>query len=245
LAVKAAGEVPAGIASLELEVKGHRTHYFRAGGGPPVVLLHGGASDARDWFKTMTALASGFTLYAPDLIGFGRSERKAEGYFLTEFIEFIEEFITTLGLDRPDVVGHSFGGRVAAGVAVHHHIQIRRLVLVDASGLGKISGFGSALFTGFSVLRKLLGRPQPFPRFLAKDGEDYSWVGGEELRNLGVATLLIWKRYDPYLPLSLARRAEKLIPGARLEVLPGYGHAPHGQNSAAFNRLLRDFLSQK
>jgi len=44
--------------------------------------------------------------------------------------------------------------------------------------------------------------------------------------------------------VSLARRAVKLIPGARLEVLPGYGHAPHGQNSEAFNRLLLDFLAR-
>jgi pimeloyl-ACP methyl ester carboxylesterase len=61
---------------------------------------------------------------------------------------------------------------------------------------------------------------------------------------LGVSTLFIWKRYDPYFPVSQARRAAKLIPGARMEVLPGYGHAPNKQNSEAFNRLLLDFLSR-
>jgi pimeloyl-ACP methyl ester carboxylesterase len=235
---------PPDIESRQLEIRGHRIHYLQAGGGPPVVLLHGGASDSRDWRGTMAALAGRFTLYAPDFIGFGRSDRKQEGYYLSDFIDFTEEFITGLGLENPDLVGHSFGGRVAAGVAVGKRVNVRRMVLVDASGLGKISGFGNALFTGFWALRKLLGRPQPFPRFLARDGEDYNWVGEAELRGLRSATLLIWKRYDPYMPVSLARRALELIPGARLEVLPGYGHAPHGQNSAAFNRLLLDFLSQ-
>jgi pimeloyl-ACP methyl ester carboxylesterase len=244
MGVKMTENLPAGIFACELQVRSHRTHYYQAGGGPPVVLLHGGASDSRDWLGAMATLAGRFSLYAPDLIGFGRSERKEEGYYLSDFIEFAEEFIAALGLENPDMVGHSFGGRVAAGVAVRHRVNIRRLVLVDSSGLGKISGFGNVLFTGFWALRKLLGRPQPFPRFLAKDGEDYSWVGEAELRGLRAATLLVWKRYDPYMPVSLARRAAGLIPGARLEVLPGYGHAPHGQNSKAFNTLLLDFLSQ-
>jgi pimeloyl-ACP methyl ester carboxylesterase len=242
--VKVTEKAPPGIPGLELEVKGHRTYYLKAGSGPPVVLLHGGASDSRDWLGTMAALADRFTLYAPDLIGFGRSDRKDDGYYLSDFIDFTEEFIEALGMDNPDIVGHSFGGRVAAGVAVRNRVRIRRLVLVDASGLGKITGFGNALFTGFWALRKLLRQPQPFPRFLAKEGEDYNYIGEDALRSLEAATLLIWKRYDPYMPVSLARRAEKLIPTARLEVLPGYGHAPHGQNSKAFNRLLLEFLTR-
>lgn len=232
------------IKSLYPEIKGHRTHYLKAGSGPPVILLHGGASDSRDWLRTMAALADRYTLYAPDLIGFGRSDRKGDGYYLSDFIEFAEEFIETLGLHNPDVVGHSFGGRVAAGVAVHDWVKIRRLVLVDTSGLGKVSRFGSALLTVIWAVRKLLRRPQPFPRFLAKEGEDYNCIGDDALRNLKTATLIIWKRLDPYMPVSLARRAASLIPGTQLEVVPGYGHAPHMQNSRAFSRLLRDFLNQ-
>ncbi|MCK4274213.1 MAG: alpha/beta fold hydrolase, partial [Dehalococcoidales bacterium] len=100
-----------------------------------------------------------------------------------------------------------------------------------------------ALFTFFWALRKLLRRPQPYPKFLAKEGDDYDQVSSDELAKLTAPTLLIWKRLDPYMPLSIALRAEKLIPGSRLEVLPGYGHAPHQQNSQAFNRLLLDFLN--
>ena len=240
----AAEEALGGIAQLRVEIKGHRTHYLKAGSGPPVVLLHGGASDSRDWAGTMTALAHRFTCYAPDLIGFGQSERKKTGYYLSDFAEFTEEFVKILGLENPDIIGHSFGGRVSADVAVRGRVKIRRLVLVDASGLGKISIFGNALFTMFWALRKLLRRTQPFPRFLAKDGDDYNQVGEDELRHLGMPILLIWKHYDPYFPVSLAHRAEKLIPGAQLEVLPGFGHAPNKQNIEAFTRLLLDFLGQ-
>lgn len=233
----------AGIEGLRLNVNGHRTHYLKAGGGPPVVLVHGGASDSRDWFDTMTALAHRYTLYAPDLIGFGQSDRNEVGYYLSDFSDFVLDFIDTLQLEKPALVGHSFGARVCLDVAFQNHELVGKLVLVDASGLGKVTGFGSALVTVFWALRKLFRRSQPYPRFLAKEGEDYDQVSIDELARLTAPTLLVWKRHDPYLPVSIARRAEKLIPGARLEVLPGYGHAPHLQNSQDFNRLLLDFLS--
>lgn len=231
-----------GIESLQLKVNGHRIHYSKAGSGAPVVLVHGGASDSRDWVNTMDALSHRFTLYAPDLIGFGQSDRNENGYYLSDFSNFILEFVNLLGLKNPALVGHSFGARVCLDAARQHQEQVRKLVLIDASGLGKITRFGSALMTFFWALRKLYRRPQPYPRFLAKEGEDYNQVSDDELRRLGTPTLLVWKRLDPYFPLSIAQRAEKLIPKARLVVLPGYGHAPHQQNSDAFNRILLDFL---
>jgi pimeloyl-ACP methyl ester carboxylesterase len=242
--IKMTETVPATIEARQLEIKGHRIHYLKAGSGPPVVLLHGGASDSRDWLPTMGPLGHRFTFYAPDLIGFGQSERKRDGYYLTDFIEFTEEFINTLGLENPDMVGHSFGGRISAGVAVRDRVKIRRLVLVDASGLGKFSSLGNVIFTGFTVFRKLAGRPQPYPHFLAKDGEDYNWIGDEALRGLRMPTLLVWKRFDPYLPVSSAVKAAQFIPAARLEIIPGVGHAPNKQNTTAFNRLLLDFLGR-
>jgi pimeloyl-ACP methyl ester carboxylesterase len=206
------------------------------------VLIHGGASDSRDWVGTIASLSHHHTLYAPDLIGFGQSERNEEGYYLSDFSDFILGFIDKLGLEKPVLVGHSFGARVCLDVALQGHEKVSKLVLVDASGLGKVSRFGSAILTVFWALRKLFKRPQPYPTFLAREGDDYDHVSIDKLSRLATPTLLIWKRYDLYLPLSIARRAERLIPGARLVTLPGFGHAPHDQNRDAFNRLLLDFL---
>ena len=230
------------IASLKLEVNGQKTHYLKAGSGPPVVLIHGGASDSRDWVGAMAALSHRYSLYAPDLIGYGQSDRKEEGYYLSDFTEFITGFIEVLGLEKPALVGHSFGGRLCLEIAFQHPEKVRKLVLIDAAGLGKVSRLGSVILTVFWTIRKLLRQKQPFPKFLARDGEDTTWLCVEELPKLRTPTLLIWKRHDLYLPLAIARRAKALIPGAHLEVLPGYGHAPHGQNKDAFNRLLLDFL---
>jgi pimeloyl-ACP methyl ester carboxylesterase len=234
--------LPEGIASLVLQVNGRRMHYLQAGSGLPVVLLHGGASDSRDWYKTMAGLSGRFTFYAPDLPGYGQNERDDAGYYLDDFISSIEEFIIALGLDNPAIAGHSFGGRVGAGVALRDRVRVRRLVLVDTAGLGKVSSLGSWLMTVFWALRRLLRKPQPYPRFLTREGEDGSWLFADELSALKAPLLLVWKRRDPYFPVSLARRAANLVPGVRLEVLPGFGHAPNKQNSEVFNRLLLDFL---
>ncbi|MGD0795645.1 MAG: alpha/beta fold hydrolase [Dehalococcoidales bacterium] len=237
-------DTTAGITSLELEINGRRAHYLKAGSGPPVVLLHGGASDSRDWLGAMVALSQHFTCYAPDLIGFGRNERDEAGYYLSDFIEFIEDFIIALRLDNPDIIGHSFGGRVGAGIALRGRVKTRKLVLVDSSGLGKVTRFGSSLMTVFWTLRQLFHRPQPYPRFLVKEGEDTRWLCVDALPALKNPTLIMWKRHDPYFPVSQAHRAANLIAGARLEILPGFGHAPSKQNIEAFNRLLLDFLNE-
>jgi len=230
------------IEALKLNVNGYRAHYLKAGDGPPIVLVHGGASDSCDWYTTINALSHRYTLYAPDLIGFGRNERNEKGYYLSDFSGFLLEFIDTLQLEKPVLVGHSLGARVCLDVALQNHELAGKLVLIDASGLGKVSRFGSALLTCFWALRKLLRQPQPYPTFLVREGDDFNYIGTDKLAGLAAPTLLVWKSHDPYLPLSNARRAEKLIPDSRLEILPGYGHAPHQQNSEAFNRLLQDFL---
>jgi pimeloyl-ACP methyl ester carboxylesterase len=228
--------------SLKLKVGDHQAHYLKAGSGPPVVLIHGGASDSRDWVSTMVALSPRYCLYAPDLIGFGKSDRTKDGYYLSDFIEFILGFLDTLGLEQTVLVGHSFGGRLCLELALRCPEKVRQLVLVDASGIGKVSRLGSIVLTAFWAIRKLLQRRQPYPKFLAREGEDTSWLCVDELPDIKTPTLIIWKRHDPYLPLSIARRAEALITGSHLVVLPGYGHAPHEQNREAFNRLLLDYL---
>jgi pimeloyl-ACP methyl ester carboxylesterase len=232
----------AGIASLKMDVRGRRVRYLKAGAGSPVILVHGGASDARDWLPTMAALADRFSMYAPDLIGFGESDRDEKGYYLGDFSDFLLDFIETLQLERPALVGHSFGARICLDTALKGRERVSKLVLSDASGLGKISPLGSALFSGFAGMRRLLGKRQPFPKFLARDGEDYNDVAEPVLRGITTPVLLVWKRHDPYLPVSLGRRAAATIPGSKLVILPGIGHAPAKQDAEVFNRLLVDFL---
>jgi pimeloyl-ACP methyl ester carboxylesterase len=128
-------------------------------------------------------------------------------------------------------------------VALQRPDNISKLILIDSSGLGKMSPFGAVLFYFFQYLRDILHKPQPFPKFLAKEGDNWNEIGDEALKNIKVPTLLIWKRTDPYLSVRQAKHAQKLIPGAKLAIIDGYGHAPHQQeDKSEFLRLMTEFL---
>ncbi len=236
---------PGDTQSLKLKVSDHQIHYLRAGNGPPVVLVHGGASTCRDWVNTMDILSPSYSLYAPDLIGFGLSSRDDRGYYLSDLVESTLEFIQTLDLNSPVLVGHSLGGRICLEIALRHPEMVRRIVLVDTAGFGKLSRWGKFLGMAVWAIRQIIRRPQPYPRFLWKKGEDKDWMCLEELPTLKVPTLIVCNRYDPYYSLSGALRAKELIPEAYLEVLPDYGHAPHVKNSNLFSNLLLRFMDGK
>jgi len=230
------------IQSLEVKVGDHQAHYLKAGSGPSVVLLHGGASDSRDWLRTMVALSGSYSLYALDLIGYGLSSRDISGHYLSDFVEFTLGFMQTLGLGPQVLVGHSLGGRVCLEIALRHPEMVRRLALVNTVGFSRLTRWGSFLATAIWAVRKVLGRPQPYPKFLRNNGEDKDWLCLEELPTLKVPTLIVWKRHDPYYPLAGALKAKALIPEARLEILPGYGHAPHMQKRDFLSSLLLSFM---
>jgi len=233
------------IQSLGMAVNGHRLHYLTAGSGPSVVLLHGGASDSRDWIDTMTTLSDSYTIHAPDMLGYGRSERLKPAYCLREFVESTLDFMGELNSDTHDLVGHSIGGRICLEIALRRPEMVRSLVLIDTVGFGKLARWGLYMGAVMYWLRKTLGKHQPYPMFVKEDGEDRDWRCLERLPELRAPTLVIWNKRDPYYPVSQALAARELMPTARLEVFPGYGHAPHIQRRDYFNGLLRDFIGSR
>lgn len=232
------------IQTLKLDVDGHRIHYLRAGSGPDVVLLHGGASDSQDWAETMDALSHSYTLYAPDMIGYGQSDRKKDSYYLSDFVRATHGLIQKLGLNSIALVGHSLGGRVCLEIALRYPELVSGLVLIDTVGFSKLAWWGTFLGAAAWGLRKILRRPQPYPKFLQEQGEDRDWKCVDRLPSLKVPTLVVWNQRDPYYSIADALKATKLIPEVTLEIFPHYGHAPHKQNRQYFNNLLLGFLNR-
>lgn len=232
-----------GLVNFTTEVDGHSVHCLHAGSGPPVMLMHGGASDSTDWLATIDALADSYAAYAPDMIGYGLSGRVKESYSLSDFVTATHEFIGKLGLGSLALVGHSLGGRICLEIALRHPEIVTGLVLIDTPGFAKLAWWGGFLGAAAWGVRRALGRPQPYPRFRTDDGEDRNWRCLERLPHLRVPTLIIWNRRDPYYSVSGALKAAEVIPDVQLEVFPRYGHAPHKQDIARFNRVLLKFLN--
>jgi len=107
--------------------------------GDPVVLVHGsgpGASALSNWRLTMPALAGSFRVVAPDLVGFGRTERPAGiEYGLKTWTGHLLAVLDALGIDRAHVVANSMGGAVALDLAVRYPDRVDRLVLMGAVGV--------------------------------------------------------------------------------------------------------------
>ena len=112
-------------------------HYLVGGQGAPLVLVHGlGSSAAVEFYYNLEPLASRHRVYGLDLPGFGKSEKPVRDYSIPFFVEVVERFLVSQGLQRTALMGVSMGGRVALGFALTHQDQVTRLVLVDALGMG-------------------------------------------------------------------------------------------------------------
>lgn len=106
---------------------GVRIHYRRMGQGPGLVLLHGYPQTGHMWRKVMPALAAHFSVVAPDLRGYGDSDRPTTGYDKRTMAADIVEVIGALALGPVVLVGHDRGARVAHRLALDHPAALTRL----------------------------------------------------------------------------------------------------------------------
>ncbi|WP_197523267.1 alpha/beta fold hydrolase [Actinokineospora pegani] len=119
-----------------VSVQGVSTLYREAGEGPVLLLVHGNASNGRDWQGVMRALASTHRVVVVSLPGFGETDPVGD-VAPPRMVSFIAAFLDVIGVDEVIAVGHSYGGLLAAEFALAHPGRVTRLVLVDANGLGR------------------------------------------------------------------------------------------------------------
>lgn len=115
-----------------VEVGGLRVAYRRAGLGPPLVLLHGGLGDSREWRRQLEGLADEFTVLAWDAPGCGGSSDPPATFRLPDYADCLAGFIQALDLGRPHVGGLSWGGGLALELYRRHPQIPRSLVLASA-----------------------------------------------------------------------------------------------------------------
>ena len=121
----------------EIELHGHRVIYRIAGDGPPVVLIHGMVNSSKHWEQVALRLADRHTVVAPDLLGHGDSAAVRGDYSLGAHSCSIRDLLTTIGIDRATVVGHSLGGGIAMQFFYQFPQRVERLALISSGGLGR------------------------------------------------------------------------------------------------------------
>ena len=118
---------------------GIRTNYHDVGEGFPLLMIHGsgpGVSAWANWRLVMPALAERARVIAPDMVGFGFTDRPAgQKYDMDVWVEQAVGLLDALGIERADLVGNSFGGALALALTIRHPQRVRRLVLMGSVGV--------------------------------------------------------------------------------------------------------------
>jgi 2-hydroxymuconate-semialdehyde hydrolase/2-hydroxy-6-oxo-octa-2,4-dienoate hydrolase len=120
--------------------EGVETSYLEAGSGPPVLMMHGsgpGVSGTANWQYNIPVLAEKFHVLAPDIVGFGATERPTDVvYSLRAWTDHVWAFLDALGIEKTAIVGNSLGGRIALQMATDRPERISRMVLMGSPGVG-------------------------------------------------------------------------------------------------------------
>jgi len=245
-----------------------RIRYWRGGRGAPLVFVHGfGTEAAVNWYAQLPSFASEYDVLAPDLPGFGASERLPATNCIALQVRCLRTWLDDLGIERVSLVGHSMGGWISLAFAAAHPERVDRLVVVDAAGLRfdpDMTLERALLPTTIEDVRLLIRanfqRPMRLPVFVLRDllrvarrdavpreellrrlvyGDEHF---DERLAAVTARTLVVWGQTDPLTPLALGERIVANVPGARLVVFDDCAHSPNVERPERFNPCLRDFL---
>ena len=139
--------------SRTIDAGGIKTSYLEAGSGEPVLMLHGsgpGVSGTANWQYTIGPLSQRFHVLAPDIVGFGDTERPEDVvYSLRTWTDHVWAFLDAHGIKKTAIVGNSLGGRIALQMATDSPQRISRMVLMGSPGVGMTPTEGLAALRAY------------------------------------------------------------------------------------------------
>src|ERR1700730_11120140 len=269
----AAGQsAAAGPEEKTVAVFGQTIHYWDVGFGPVLVLVHGlGSGKAEDWRYAIGPLSQKYRVLAMDQIGFGHSDKPLLDYRIQTYVDFLNEFLHRLKVDKASLAGESLGGWISAMYVLEssvdaHMVPVEKLVLVDAAGRKQekpIPDLNPSTLAGTRALMEVVFHDTTwlsddmvrkiFADKLAKN-DGYTIrsllsnpaLGAERLDdrlgNIQVPTLVVWGKQDALLPITSGQRYAAGIAGAKWVSFDNCGHVPPVEKTAEFVSVVTGFL---
>ncbi len=223
-----------------------------------IVFLHGWGLSSKILKPFYHYFKNDFTVYFLELPGFGDSPIE-KSMTLKDYADVILKFIKDNTIENPIIVGHSFGGAVAAKLAILHPEIMSKLILVSASAIRqprhkiilikKMADFLKPLFS--EKLREFV------LKLLKLDQTDYAQIESPELKEtfknvitedlkpylsfIKSPTLVIWGEKDAITPLSEGKLIAENIPNAKLAVIKNTGHFMFLERPDEFVKLIKEF----
>jgi len=250
---------PAQLESRFVEVCGLAVHYRIStppvvAGGAPLVLVHGLGVSSRYMVRLAEVLAADRRVYAPDIPGFGKSEKPRRPLDVHGQAEILAAWMPAAGLERAAFFGHSLGCQVVADLALHHPRLATRLALaaptIDDGGrsmprelLRLLSDVPREPFSLIPIvigdyLGAGLGRGLRTLRYALADRIE------EKLPALNLPVLVLRGARDPVVSERWTEKVCALLPQGRLAVVPRAAHALQFSHPREVAALLGDFLGE-
>lgn len=238
-----------------------------AGDGPPLVFLHG--AGGLFWDPFLDLLAANHTVYAPYHPGTAPGDPDAVAHLdnLWDLTLYYEEVLDALGLQQVPIVGHSFGGMMAAEIAAAHRARVSKLVLMCPIGLWRedVPIPNWMIVSPASDMAKLLlydpagpvaqmmfgGPPDPDAQVAMM------WAGActgkfiwpipdkglkKRIHRIQAPTLLLWGADDRLVPAAYAQEFASRIPGSKIETFDQTGHVMNAERPAEVAGAIARFL---
>ena len=239
-----------------------------SGEGRPLLILHGwGLGSSNSWVKVQKILASqGFKLVVPDFPGFGKSAKPPYPWSVSDYVDWLKELLNHFNIEKPSIIAHSFGGRVAIKLIVEDEVEVDKLILCAPAGVKPKETIDAKLTFWASRIGNIIFDVKYLNKFRDKvkkafylllHNKDYVKAEGvmrdtikkvlaedltPYLSEIKVKTLLIWGGRDKIVPLKYADIFKKEIKDSELKIIPKSGHSPHLDNPEKLLEAIIPFL---
>jgi 2-hydroxy-6-oxonona-2,4-dienedioate hydrolase len=217
----------------------------------PIVLVHGLGVSSGYMVPTMRALPSRARVYAPDLPGFGKSEKLRRSLDIPELAQYVHEWMQEIGVQRAHVLGHSLGAQVVVDLASRWPSRIASLILAGPTTDHRAP---TVPRQGLRLLRDMLREPLALWLFGAME---FMEAGPRrtirtmqaairdpflrKVQHLRAPLLIVRGECDPISPREWTQEVASLVPGARLATILGGPHAINFNNPRELAALILDF----
>lgn len=237
--------------------KGIKINYKDFGNkeGEPIVYLHGWGQNIAMMEPIAKPLTKTHRLIILDLPGFGSSDEPEEAWTLDEFVEMLKELLKELKIDKPNLIGHSFGGKISLLYASKY--EVKKLMLLASpykvkmkkttlkvkilKKAASIPGLGNLA----EKMKKHLGstdykNASPIMREILVKHVNTDLT--EEAKKIKCPTFIIWGTNDEAVPVEDAYELERLIKDSGLSIYEGCTHYAYLERLGQTNAIIASFI---
>ena len=240
-----------------IEADGFRIRYKEAGQGEPLVSLHG--AGGMRIYRSHALLAEQYRVIVFEVPGFGQSPANERSQSMPELALTMAQAVTNLGLERFNLMGNSFGGKLALWLAVQQPERIQALVLVAPAAIRPEGGLPPQALSPEERRARLYAHPErqapappPDPAIMAKQQVLVRRVMGpvrdesleSRMPGLNVPVLVLFGTMDRMIPPEMGHLYCENLPNCHLILVYDAGHEVDADRPEAFVSVVSDFLQR-